>query len=125
MKTYYVIYSGRGTDGGFGDYAPPYWSADPVAVNGRTIWFAHEPEAAEATVALNRAAANAFYEAGHGGSYTGDFPVEYEWRKIVAPDDAACDVDQAIELISDAHAEAWACSDWDFNGDDDEEDVND
>ena len=109
---YYVIHSGRGTDGGFGDYSPPYWSADPVSVDGRTIWFSSESEADAAVKALNKAAADAFYGAGHGGSYTGDFPVEYEWRKIVKPTGAASDIEQAVALVALRDGDTWTYSSW-------------
>lgn len=110
--TIYVIHHGYGTDGGFGDYSPPYWSAYPLEVDGRTVWFDNEPEAMEAVAKLNIASRDAFYNAGKGGSYTGDFPLEYEYRAINPVHGPVCDASTAIALVTEVHGEAWAESQW-------------
>ncbi|AID58935.1 hypothetical protein PBI_GAIA_116 [Mycobacterium phage Gaia] len=112
MSDYFVIHVGRGTDGGFGDYSPPYWSEKPVEVDGRTIWFADESEAIAAVEQLNTMARDDFYNAGHGGLYTGDFPIEYEVRRITPPKGDACLSTEAVRMVSAAHASTWRASSW-------------
>lgn len=110
MRDYYVIHVGRGTDGGFGDYSPPRWSANPVQIDGRTIWFALESEASSAVERLNEAASEAFPYV----QYSGDFPAEYEYRKITAPAGPSCDEEQAIALVTAAHGAEWPMTFWDI-----------
>lgn len=109
MTDYYVVHVGCGTDGGFGDYAPPRWSPEPVEVDGRTVWFSREAEAREAVEALNKASSAVFPYVQYGG----EFPVEYEYRKITSPQGAACDVDQAVALVTAAHGAGWSDSIYD------------
>lgn len=109
---YFVIHVGRGTDGGFGDYSPPYWSEKPVEVDGRTIWFTDESDANAATAALNNASRESFYGAGHGPQYSGDFPVEYEVRRITPPKGNACLLDEALMLVAMSHVDQWRTSSW-------------
>lgn len=112
INTFYVIYAGVGRDGGFGDYAGAYWEDDPVAVDGKVIWFQHQRDAEEAVEHLNWASWETFRAAGHGESYSGEFPIEYEWRKIVVPTgDHISDV-KAIELITELHGESWSHGDF-------------
>lgn len=105
---YYVIYAGVGRDGGFGDYAGAWWEEEPVSVDGQTIWFQTSEQAESAVEYLNTRSWEEFSSAGNGESYSGEFPIEYEWRKIVVPTgDHVSDV-KAIELISDKHGSLWA-----------------
>lgn len=112
ILTIYVIHHGYGTDGGFGDYSPPYWSANPLEVDGRTVWFDNEPEAMKAAAMLNIASRDAFYSAGKGGSHTGDFPLEYEYRAINPVHGPVCDVSTAVALVTKVHGETWKQSQW-------------
>ena len=109
---YYVIYAGVGRDGGFGDYAGAYWEEDPVEIDGKVIWFQSQDEAQKVMDDLNEKSWQKFSEAGHGESYSGEFPIEYEWRKIVVPTgDHVSDV-KAIELITEAHGKSWSQGDF-------------
>lgn len=46
------------------------------------------------------------------GEYTGDFPLEYEYRAINPVNGPVCDVSTAIALVTEVHGEAWAESQW-------------
>ena len=107
MAEYFVLHVGRGTDGGFGDYSPPYWSEDPVSVDGRVIWFRTRNEADRSAAELNRASREAFWDAGHGGSYSGDFPVEYEVRRITVPESLPVGPLVGVTLIGGDHGQSW------------------
>lgn len=104
---YYVIYAGVGRDGGFGDYAGAYWEEEPVKIDGKVIWFQSQDEAQKAMDDLNEKSWRRFSEAGHGESYSGEFPIEYEWRKIVVPTGDHVSYVKAIELITEAHGQLW------------------
>ena len=117
--TYYVLHSGTGTDGGFGDYSPPRWSPEPVSVNGRTVWFRTEGEAADVVEALNRMSMDVFYEAGKSCQYDGYFPVEYEYRAIRVPSGPASMTAEGINLVAELHKD-----DWDYMPDYDEDDCD-
>lgn len=109
---YYVIYAGIGRDGGFGDYAGAYWEEEPVKIDDKIIWFQWQKHAEEVVEHLNRVSWETFSAAGHGESYSGEFPIEYEWRKIIVPTgDHISDV-KAIELITEAHGKNWSQGDF-------------
>lgn len=116
MTEYFVLHHGRGTDGGFGDYSPPYWSEKPVEVNGRVVWFQTRGEAEIACEQLNEAASNAFYEAaranGRDMSYSGEFPEEYEVRRMFSPDNPSMSVEVAVKAITDSCLEDWKTDGW-------------
>lgn len=80
------IYSGVGTDGGFGDYAPPYWDDDPISVDEHVVFFVDEQIAHDVAHRLSERAQDVFYAHGKHDRYDGRFPVEFEARKIVIPD---------------------------------------
>lgn len=112
INTFYVIYAGVGRDGGFGDYAGAYWEEEPVKIDGKVIWFQWQKHAEEVVEHLNQVSWETFKAAGHGEPYTGEFPIEYEWRKIVVPaGDHVSDV-KAIELITEAHGKSWSQGDF-------------
>lgn len=102
-----MLHVGRGTDGGFGDYSPPYWSEDPVAVDGRVIWFGTRGEADDAAAELNEESQTLFYSVGEHDTYDGYFPVEYEVRKIVVPESKSAGVRLGVTLVADAHKVKW------------------
>lgn len=105
-KEYWVLYSGVGTDGGFGDYAPPYWDDDPVTAGGQVVWFATKEEAKQAEETLNDLASTAFYSVGEHDAYDGLFPVEYEVRKIVVPNSRVSTV-KVVGGIADEYQSNW------------------
>lgn len=107
MTEYFVLHAGRGTDGGFGDYSPPYWSEDPVEDRGRVVWFITREEADEAVGKLNAAASEAFYSTGTHSSYDGMFPVEYEVRRITVPEHEPVRVPVGVWMVSRADRESW------------------
>ena len=107
MKTFYVIYRGIGRDGGFGDYAGAYWDDDPVMVDNQIVWLQSAEDANSAVEELNQQAAKAFYDAGNGESYSGEFPVEYEYRKIQVPNSGPVSIKKAINLITKQDESHW------------------
>lgn len=72
----YVIQGGWGSDGGFGDYAMPYFEA-PMKFNNSLLFMTDADEADTAVAKLNDAAFEAFYSVGEHNSYDGKFPYEY------------------------------------------------
>lgn len=110
---YYVIYGGVGRDGGFGDYAGTYWDDTPIAVDGKTIWLQSQSEAEKVVEHLNNSSWEAFRAAGHGVSYTGEFPIEYEWREIVVPTSDHVSHVEAIELITESDGKLWKHGEFD------------
>lgn len=75
--TFWVLRGGYGTDGGFGDYAPPYWEDKCVTVDEHLLWFETKEEADKACEALNEREWQEAQKAGYGGDWSGDFPYEY------------------------------------------------
>lgn len=110
--TYYVIYRGIGRDGGFGDYAGAHWDEEPLTIDGEIVWLRSAHEAFEVVEELNSRAWELFKAAGNGGSYTGEFPVEYEYRKIEVPESTPLSMIQAIEKISEQDKETWPEADY-------------
>ena len=104
---YYVIYAGVGRDGGFGDYAGAYWEEEPVKIDGKVIRFQDQNEAQKVMDDLNEKSWRKFSEAGHGASYSGEFPIEYEWRKIVVPTGDSVSHTKVIELITKEDEKYW------------------
>lgn len=104
---YYVIYAGVGRDGGFGDYAGAYWDEEPVKIDGKVIWFQDQNDAQKVMDDLNEKSWRKFSEAGRGDQYSGEFPIEYEWRKIVVPTNDSVSYAKAVELITEAHEKSW------------------
>lgn len=99
-RTIWLLRGGYGTDGGFGDYAPPSWDEEPIRTrDGRVAWFEDESAAKAAARRLSQLASDSFYRAGLGGEYTGDFPYEYEAVKVIIPDDGPLD---GLEDITEA-----------------------
>lgn len=118
---YYVFHSGVGTDGGFGDYSPPYWSKDPVKVQGKVLWVKTESEAQALQDALNRLAGNAFYSIGNHVQYDGNFPLEYQWRKISIPPEPALGYHEALQYLIEEYSAKWTEQDqWYEDCDEDE-----
>lgn len=115
---YWVLHSGVGSDGGFGDYAPPTWSEDPVTVKGQVIWFGSAAEAKSVAGTLNDLSTNAFYETGTHCAYDGCFPVEYEVRKIVVPNNQRS-THRVLNELADEYSQEWAYL---ADADDEEED---
>ncbi|MCG7607142.1 hypothetical protein [Mycobacterium sp. CnD-18-1] len=103
MTTYYVLHSGVGRDGGFGDYAGVYWSDEPVKIDGKTVWFETETEAKSAVDRLNKSAESVHRYV----QYSGDFPAEYEYRRIDTPGCPPADGDMATWLIAEQDQEWW------------------
>lgn len=116
---YYVIYAGVGRDGGFGDYAGAYWDEEPVKIDGKVIWFQDQDEAQKAMDDLNEKSWRKFREAGHGDSYSGEFPIEYEWRKIVVPTGDHVSAVKATELITEKDEGAWIHGQFPWDDEDD------
>ena len=107
MKTFYVIYRGVGRDGGFGDYAGAYWDDEPVTVDNQIVWLQSAEDANNAVEELNERAAKAFYDAGNGESYSGEFPIEYEYRKIQVPNSGPVSIKKALALITKQDENHW------------------
>ena len=112
MKTFYVIYRGIGRDGGFGDYAGAYWDDEAVMVDNQIVWLQRVEDANELVVELNERAAKAFYDAGNGDSYSGEFPVEYEYRKIQVPNAGPMSIGKALDKITDSDGKTWPEADY-------------
>lgn len=112
MKTFYVIYRGIGRDGGFGDYAGAYWDDDPIRVDNQIVWLQSAEDANELVEELNEKAAKPFYDAGNGESYSGEFPVEYEYRKIQVPNSGPVSIKKALDLITKQDKEIWPEADY-------------
>lgn len=114
---YYIFHAGRGTDGGFGDYSPPYWSSEPVKIGNKTLWVKTESEAEALVNQLNQLAGNAFYSVGNHDTYDGLFPLEYEWRKISVPQAPALGYHEALQYMIEEYSESWSnqgqCYDYD------------
>lgn len=107
MQEFYVIHSGTGTDGGFGDYSPPRWSKDPVTINGEAVWLARESDAELVVSKLNQKSRDVFYESGKSMQYDGVFPVEYEYRRIRIPDNDPFTKTKAVDFIEAEHGASW------------------
>lgn len=119
---YYIFHEGRGTDGGFGDYAPPYWSSEPVTVQDKVMWVKTKDEAKALVEKLNEIAQEAFYSVGSHGSYDGMFPIEYEWRKINVPNAPALGYNEALQYMIEEYSEIWKeQDDWYGDFEEDEE----
>ena len=104
---YYVIHSGVGEDGGFGDYANPMWSEEPLSVDGKTIWFTNETDAKLAAQELNELSGEAFYGTGTHVQYDGEFPLEYEYRKITVPDSEPVNRETGVKMVKDMDKQFW------------------
>lgn len=117
----FLIYGGHGTDGGFGDYAPPRWSRMPLkceanySTQGQYVWFETEDEAKKVVDSLNAASRKVFYASGTHGSYDGEFPYEYEYREIPKIDNPPFSADAGIMVLTDE--EAWQSFDYDCDED--------
>lgn len=116
---YYIFHVGRGTDGGFGDYSPPYWSPEPVRVQDKVLWVKTESEAEALVEQLNQLAQDAFYSVGQHDSYDGLFPLEYEWRKISVPQAPALGYHEALQCMIEEYGESWKEQDDFYDADDD------
>lgn len=119
FNTFYMLYAGVGRDGGFGDYAGAYWDEEPVKINDEIIWFQTEDDAQKVVDDLNEKSWRKFSEAGHGEPYTGEFPIEYEWRKIVVPTGNSVSHTKAIELITEKDKDAWTHGEFPWDDDED------
>ena len=99
MKKIYVIYRGQGDDGGFGDYVP-CWENTPLTLRGETLWFNHKETAERVTKDLNELSQKEFYKSGLGDSYDGKFPIEYESRALIIPDNSPRDYESFQEILN-------------------------
>lgn len=108
---YYVIHSGYGEDGGFGDYSNPTWSEEPLSVDDKVIWFVRQEDAKRAVDELNDRSREEFMQTDKAGSYSGFFPMEYEYRKIVVPDSDPVGPKTAVKLVMKEHYHFWQCLD--------------
>lgn len=112
MKTFYVIYRGVGRDGGFGDYAGADWDDEPVKMNNDILWLNNEKDAQDTVTILNYKSEEDFFAAGHGEAYTGEFSIEYQYRKIEVPDSQPITSRRAVELITKQDAKHWPDGDF-------------
>lgn len=98
----WFLYSGTGSDGGFGDYAEPVWDEEPVRTrDGRLLWFLDKAAAERAADALSARESKAFYADGCHDAYDGDFPTEFMAVKSYVPAnvaDGACTMGDAALL---------------------------
>lgn len=111
-KTLYLIYSGYGVDGGFGDYSGVSWSDKPLAIKGETVWFSSESLAQEVVEKLNEESRSVFYSTGTHSSYDGEFPLEYECREIVIPENPESFY-SVYEKIVEQDKERWNSNSYD------------
>jgi hypothetical protein len=106
-EPYWIVASGIGQDGGFGDYANPGILHPIRDKHGRTYWFTSHEDADEAARVLSRSASAAFT----GYSYSGDFPVEYR-SVMVFPRRAAPVTEDGvigfIDEVTDANRGSWS-----------------
>ena len=107
MKTIYVIYRGQGMDPGFGDYCSN-WESTPLKLNGETLWFSSKEVAEKITKDLKEKSADKFYSAGLSDSYDGNFPIEYQCREVVVPENSPSDLNSFQSLV-DQEQSGW---DW-------------
>lgn len=107
MKTIYVIYRGQGDDSGFGDYCSN-WEDTPMTLNGDILWFNDREIAYRIAKELTDKSADKFYGAGRSDSYDGRFPIEYESREVVIPENAPSDLNYFQELVNQEQ------DDWDW-----------
>lgn len=113
-KIMYILYSGHGIDGGFGDYAGVDWDSNPVTVNNQTVWFEDFEVANKVVQELNKKSSEKFYSTGFHSAYDGDFPMEYKVQKIEIPDNNAFSED-AIDLVSNKDYNNWISQDYDYD----------
>lgn len=109
----WLIYSGTGTDGGFGDYAEPVWSEEPVrAKDGRLLWFSDKASAERASEVLGKRESDAFYASGCHDAYDGDFPTEFRAFKTYVPADMSageCSLDDTglLDAVAFVGESSW------------------
>ena len=107
-ETFWVIRGGYGTDGGFGDYAPPHWEDECVTVDGHLLWFETQEEAQKACGALNEREWQVAREVGYGGDWSGDFPYEYRSFEAQLPDAVSwVDDDKYTRLLNNIAAKEY------------------
>lgn len=94
----YAFMGGRGTDGGFGDYAPP-WFGGLLCDNGEVIYVKSVQDASRLVKEVENFYSDEFYSKRDHDSYDGRFP--YEIRSVSIPDtgQSTVDYDTALELL--------------------------
>lgn len=105
-STLYLIYSGYGRDGGFGDYAGVSWANTPLTLDNEIVWFKNEKTAQETVDRLNEASKTVFYSQGAHDSHDGNFPLEYEYRAIIVPSNPPARTD-VFDKIKEQDKEHW------------------
>lgn len=99
MKTIYVIYRGQGMDSGFSNYCSS-WEGTPMKLNGETLWFDSKEVAEKIAEDLKEKSADKFYSAGLSDSYDGNFPIEYQCREVVVPENSPSDLNSFQALVN-------------------------
>ena len=99
----YVFMSGVGTDGGFGDYAPPYFSGILLDPESGAIIGVGDGEVARAVEdAVNDRLSMFFYSRGEHDTYDGSFPMEVCRLLIPVPaNNVPVDVYDDVESLTD------------------------
>lgn len=114
--TMYILYSGYGIDGGFGDYSGVSWSNEPVKIEGETVWFDDYEVAQNVVKKLNAKSSEKFYSTGFHSAYDGNFPMEYKIQKIEIPRNSSFD-ENALDLVSEKDVKKWISEDYDYDND--------
>lgn len=116
----YMIVSGVGQDGGYGDYSEPDFSEPLIDRHGRIVFSDNPKDAHEAVHALNEESAQRFYEHSRrngGDPYDGYFPLEYKVVSVPIDDNHPMTSNEIIERIMDRDGEIMA-NPQDHNDDD-------
>ena len=104
---YWIISSGIGEDGGFGDYANPGLLRPVRDEDGKTYWFTSREDAERVAGVLSRSASDAF----RTDAYSGDCPVEYRAVMVHPRRDAPVTgdgIDGLAAEIADMNAASWS-----------------
>lgn len=87
QRRYVVLVGGYGSDGGFGDWAPPLCPEPITYPDGTTLLVDATDEQANRLVAsLNQYFSDDFYATGVHDQYDGKFPYECQPIRLVVPD---------------------------------------
>lgn len=117
--TYYVIVGGYGSDGGFGDYAPPTWSDPYLTKDGSTLFLSGSAQKVVDT--LNERSMRAFDQSVKPSEYDGNFPYEYHAFIIrTTTPMAAWNEDEVIDYITALDRDGWKQNSWGYSYEEDE-----
>lgn len=101
----YMIVSGYGQDGGYGDYSPPVYS-DPITdKNGMVIWSDNPEKAYLSVEKLNEESSKRFYESGEHHDYSGEFPLEFKVISVSVTDNPPSSEDEIVDTVLDLYGD--------------------